>query len=104
MMVRESNYEQDEEKLWRVRYVSKQDLERRDGSTPEPKNKFFYALDERVLQNRLAVWLRRVKHGDIIVQAIEQVPLGFNLPLIPGLLQELPQGARLLTLVEEALV
>jgi hypothetical protein len=102
-MVRESNHEKDNEQLWWVQYVAKQDLERQAGSTPEPEHAFFYAIDEPALHKRLADWSSRVMHDGVVIQGIEQVPLGFNLRFIPGLLQELPEGARLLTLQETTL-
>jgi hypothetical protein len=98
-MVREYNHEKDNEKLWWVRYSEKRDLERQDGSMPEQKSAFFYALDEQALDKHLAGWLHHMKHDCVMIQAIEQVPLGFHLHFF-GKLQPVPKGSRILMLVE----
>jgi hypothetical protein len=98
-MVREYTSHKDNETLWWVRYVSKEDLERQDGSTPVQGNAFFYASDEQALQKRLAGWQRHIKHEGVVIQVIEQVPPGFNLHF-SGNLPDIPKGARILTLVE----
>jgi hypothetical protein len=85
-------YGQEDKKLWWVRYIQKRDLE---AETPQQRNAFFYAVDEEALRKDLAGWQRYIKHEEVIVQTIEQVPSDFRLQREPGLLQELPASGRI---------
>jgi hypothetical protein len=89
--------EQEKEKLWWMRYVyqRERDAASQDGTQPRQEEAFFYACDEAALQRCLAGWLRHIKREAIVIQAIEQVPLDFRLQREPGLLQELPEGSRI---------
>ena len=86
----QKNQGMEEEKLWRVRFIYKSDLARYPEGVPQQENAFFYARNEAALHKRVAGWQHYSKHDGVIVQEIEQVPLGFNLHFYPGLLEELP--------------
>ena len=77
------------EKLWWVRFVYIRELHKDAALPPRQENAFFYARDEAALQRQIAGWQHYIQHHRVLVQSIEQVPLGFNLHF-HGLLPELP--------------
>ena len=92
MLEDQENLEGDEA-LWWVRYLYKRDLLRDPRDSAHRNNAFFYASNVERARKKVDDWLHNVKRDEIVVQEIEQVPLGFNLQVVPGLLQELPADA-----------
>jgi hypothetical protein len=96
----QTNAEIEDEALWWVRYVYLRDVGQEE---MRHENAFFYARDEEQARKKVERWQHSVKHDEVRVESMVQVPLGFDFQFKPGLLQELPKGARLLTLREEPL-
>jgi hypothetical protein len=89
------------EHLWRVRYIYKRDLCMESSATADCGNAFFYAFTEEQASKKVAGWQYHLKGDGIIVESMEIVPLGSNLPFEPGLLQELPEQAVIVQMADD---
>jgi hypothetical protein len=90
-----------EERFWWVRYAYRRHLACQQRRQTVPLGEaFFYAADEEQIEKHVQGWQHYIKHDQVKVLSIEEVPLGFHLHC-RGLLKELSPDARILHLLPE---